>query len=98
MKMAKLSVVIRNGRILDGSGNPWFKGDVGVVDEKISAVGDLGKSDAGVEIDARGMMVCPGFIDIHTHSDMSFLVNPKADSKLTQGVTTEIVGNCGDSP
>jgi N-acyl-D-amino-acid deacylase len=90
-------VVIRNGRIIDGSGNPWFKGDIGVKGEKICRVGDLGRFQSEREIDAAGLLVCPGFVDVHTHSDSSFLVNPKADSKILQGVTIEIVGNCGDS-
>ena len=95
--MDSYDIVINNGRIVDGSGNPWFKGGVGVEGEKIVKVGDLGSYDAKTEIDASGLIVCPGFIDVHTHTDASFLVNPKADSKVRQGVTTEIVGNCGAS-
>ena len=95
--MGNFDIVIRNGRIIDGSGSPWFKGDVGIKGERISAIGDLGEFEAEREIDAKGLVVCPGFVDVHTHSDTSFLVNPKADSKVMQGVTTEIVGNCGGS-
>ena len=95
--MDDYDVVIKGGRIFDGTGNPWHWGDVGVKGEKIAAVGALGEYDAGRVIDAGGMMVCPGFVDIHTHSDLSFLVNPRADSKITQGVTTELVGHCGNS-
>ena len=91
------SIIIRNGRIVDGTGNPWFKGDVGIEGEKISGIGNLSEFKADREIDAEGLIVCPGFVDVHTHSDTSFLVNPKADSKVMQGVTTEIVGNCGGS-
>ena len=96
--MDSYDVVIKNGKIIDGSGNPWFKGDVGIKGEKIIRVGDLGSYEAKTKIDAEGLMVCPGFVDVHTHTDASFLVNPKADSKILQGVTTEIVGNCGSSP
>jgi N-acyl-D-amino-acid deacylase len=96
--MDTYDVVIENGSIIDGSGNPWFKGGVGVKGDKIIRVGDLGSCEAKTKIDAGGFLVCPGFVDVHTHTDTSFLVNPKADSKILQGVTTEIVGNCGSSP
>lgn len=98
MKTMKTNVIIRNGRIVDGMGNPSFRGDVGIEKEKIIAVGDLSNADALIEISAKGLIVCPGFVDIHTHTDTSFLVNNKADSKIMQGVTTEVVGNCGGSP
>ena len=97
MKMKKFDIVVRNGRIIDGAGSPWFKGDICIKGERISVVGGPGRFEADREIDAKGRIVCPGFIDVHTHSDTSFLVNPKADSKILQGVTTEIVGNCGSS-
>lgn len=96
--MEKFDIVVIKGRIIDGAGNPWFTGDVGIVGDRINLIGDLGRLDADREIDAKGLIVCPGFIDVHTHSDASFLVNPRADSKIIQGVTTEIVGNCGGSP
>jgi len=95
--MKEFSIVIRNGRIIDGSGNPWFKGDVGIDGDRINRVGNLGQFEAESEIDAKELFVCPGFIDVHSHSDVSFFVNQKADSKITQGVTSEIVGNCGHS-
>ena len=95
--MEKFDIIVRNGLVIDGAGNPWFKGDIGVEGERISIVGDLSGFKAERKIDAEGLIVCPGFVDVHTHSDTSFLVNPKADSKITQGVTTEIVGNCGGS-
>lgn len=95
--MKDFDIVVRNGRIIDGAGSPWFKGDICIKGERISVVGGPGRFEADREIDAKGRIVCPGFIDVHTHSDTSFLANPKADSKILQGVTTEIVGNCGSS-
>ena len=88
-------LVIKNGRIFDGSGNPWFHGDVGITGDTIAQVG------VGLEgektIDAGGLAVSPGFIDIHSHSDIPLLVDPRAQSKIRQGVTTEVVGQCGNS-
>jgi N-acyl-D-amino-acid deacylase len=95
--LVTFNIIIKNGRIVDGSGSPWFYGDVGVKGERIIHVGDLTRFEAERTVDASGLLVCPGFVDVHTHSDASFLVNPKADSKIRQGITTEIVGNCGDS-
>jgi N-acyl-D-amino-acid deacylase len=95
--MLEFSIIIRNGRVIDGSGNPWYKADIGIEDEKIRKIGNLSKESANIEIDASEYVVCPGFIDVHSHSDTSFFSNPKADSKITQGITTEIVGNCGNS-
>ena len=92
-----VSKVIINGKIVDGKGNPWFKGDIELIGERISKIGHINYSTSGKIIDAKGLFVCPGFIDVHTHSDTSFLINNKADSKIRQGVTTEIAGNCGNS-
>lgn len=94
-------VLIRNGRIVDGSGNPWFYGDVAIRDGRIVAVGraatERAKSGrAATEIDASGLIVAPGFIDIHSHSDTLLLEDGAAESKIRQGVTTEILGE-GDS-
>jgi N-acyl-D-amino-acid deacylase len=91
-------IIIKNGRVIDGTGNPWMKADVGVSDGKISSVGKLDNSKAALVIDASDLIVAPGFIDIHTHSDLTLLINPKAESKVRQGVTTEVLGNCGTSP
>lgn len=91
-------IVIKNGNVVDGAGNPSTKLDVGVLDGKISSVGQLGSLQAEHVIDASGLIVTPGFIDIHTHSDLTLLINPKAESKVRQGVTTEVLGNCGTSP
>jgi len=90
-------VIIENGRIIDGAGNPWFKTDLGVKDGRIAAVCDLKDREGERRIDARGLMVCPGFIDIHCHSDALLFVEPKEKGKILQGVTTETIGNCGMS-
>jgi N-acyl-D-amino-acid deacylase len=92
-------LLIRGGRVVDGSGNPWVRADIGIEDGRISEITRIGSSAAasGEKIDAEGMVVCPGFIDIHSHSDFVLLVNPRAESKVRQGVTTEVIGNCGDS-
>ena len=90
-------LLILNGHILDGTGNPWFKADVGLVGDRIEAVGKLVREKADRRINAEGCIVAPGFIDIHSHSDVPLLVDPRAESKIHQGVTTEVVGNCGNS-
>jgi N-acyl-D-amino-acid deacylase len=95
--MDSFCLVIKGGKIVDGSGNPWFQGDIAVKGDKIAKVGALGKYEAQKLIDAKGLLVTPGFVDVHTHTDSNFIINPKADSKILQGVTTEIVGNCGSS-
>jgi N-acyl-D-amino-acid deacylase len=86
-------VVIRGGKIVDGTGNPWFLGDVAIRGSKIEAVGSLAPDTAARRvIDARGMVVAPGFIDIHSHSDLTLLEDGSAQSKIRQGVTTEVLG------
>lgn len=89
--------LIENARIVDGKGNPWFRGSVAIEGGRISAVGRRVEGRAEQYLDAQGMYLCPGFIDTHTHSDFSFFVDPAAQSKIRQGVTTEITGNCGGS-
>jgi N-acyl-D-amino-acid deacylase len=88
---------ILGGRIVDGAGNPWYFGDIGVAGKKIAKIGKIDKSECRRTIDARGLYVCPGFIDIHTHSDITVLIYPGCDSTLRQGVTTHLIGNCGSS-
>jgi len=85
-------LLVINGHILDGGGNPWFEGSVAVKDGKVADVGRLVNARAGRVIDARGLVVAPGFIDLHSHSDYTLLVDGKAESKIRQGVTTEILG------
>jgi N-acyl-D-amino-acid deacylase len=91
-----VEILIKNGRIVDGSGNPWYFGSVGVDKGKIVRVGSV-IADSRTEIDASGLMICPGFIDSHTHSDFVFIEDPFSSFKVLQGVTTEIIGNCGFS-
>jgi len=89
--------IIRNARIVDGSGAPWHRGDVCVSGANITAVGDLSAKEAQVTFDAEDRVLCPGFIEIHGHSDATLLINPRAESSIHQGVTTECTGNCGHS-
>ncbi len=85
-------LLIRNGTVVDGSGNPWFRGDVAVRGDRIVAVGRVPPGTARREIDARGLVVAPGFIDMHSHSDYLLLEDGLAQSKVRQGVTTEVIG------
>lgn len=85
-------VIIRNGHIIDGTGSPWYSGDVGIRDGRIVAVGSLVGARADSTIDAAGMVVAPGFIDMLGQSDLSILVNPHLPSKIFQGITTEFTG------
>jgi N-acyl-D-aspartate/D-glutamate deacylase len=88
---ADFDIVIRHGRIVDGTGNPWFRGDIAIADGHIAKMGRVdGKGD--VEIDATVLVVAPGFIDIHSHSDLKLLQDGHAQSKIRQGVTTEVLG------
>lgn len=93
-----LDVLIRGGRVLDGSGAPAIDADVAIEDGRVTAVGDLGGAEARTTIDAGGRFVAPGFIDIHTHSDIGLLQDPTAENIVRQGVTTHVTGNCGASP
>ncbi len=90
-------ILLTSGFIVDGTGNPWYEGDVGITNGRIADVGQLGNSKAKRRINVRGLMISPGFIDMHTHSEISVLAIPTADSKVMQGVTTEVCGNCGFS-
>jgi len=88
----RFDVLLINGRIVDGSGAPWFRGDVGIVGDRIAAIGALKGASAGTTIDAAGLVVSPGFIDLLGQSEFNVLVDGRAASKLLQGVTTEITG------
>ena len=96
--MAAFDLVLVNGRILDGCGNPWFWGDVGIQGERIARIAPAGTLQGREMVDVDGRFVAPGFIDVHTHSDLSILVNRRAESAVRQGATTHIIGNCGMSP
>ena len=92
-----IDLLISEGTLIDGSGSQPFRADVAVHNGRITAVGDLSGMEAVRTISAAGRHVCPGFIDAHSHSDTYILLAPSAESKITQGITTEIVGNCGAS-
>jgi len=85
-------LVLRNGKIVDGTGNPWFHGDLAIRGDKILVVGRVPEGASKQEIDARGLIITPGFIDIHSHSDLLLLEDGNAPSKIRQGVTTEVLG------
>ena len=89
-------LLVRNGHIIDGTGSPWYAADIGVRDGRIAAIGQLANTAAKQTIDARGMVVAPGFIDMLGQSELTILVNPHLPSKIFQGITTEITGE-GDS-
>lgn len=91
-------IVIRGGTVIDGTGRPRFRGNVAVQEGRIAALGDLSHIRGRQELSAEGLIVAPGFIDAHAHSDTAFTRDDSGASKLYQGVTTEISGNCGDSP
>lgn len=102
-----IDVLIRGGKVIDGTGAPWFRADVAVQDGKIAAVerrpltaqnGPPEGAAAATVLDATGCFVTPGFVDPHTHSDLPLLVNPPAESQVRQGVTTVVIGNCGSAP
>ena len=90
-------LLIRGGRVLDGTGAPGREADVVIAGARITEIAPGSTRTAKREVDARGQVVAPGFIDIHPHSDYTLPLNPRAESKIRQGVTTEVVGNCGFS-
>jgi N-acyl-D-amino-acid deacylase len=94
--MADCDIIIRNGTLVDGTGGPARGADVGITGDRIVAIGTI-DGHGEDEIDATGLVVAPGFIDVHTHDDNAVLVNPRMAAKISQGVTTVIVGNCGIS-
>ena len=90
-------VIIRNGHIVDGTGSPWYAADIAIRDGHIAAIGRLDSATAKQTIDAAGMVVAPGFIDMLGQSEESILVNPHLPSKIYQGITTEITGEGGSA-
>lgn len=94
---AKYDLIIKDGIIIDGSNQPAKVSDLGIIKDRISFVGKLSPNQGKRIIQAKGKVVAPGFIDIHSHSDFTLLADPKAESKVYQGVTTEVIGQCGVS-
>lgn len=93
-----IDILIRNGTLLDGTGAPAFQSDIAIHNDRIVDIApNLNPVEAGAILEAKDCWVCPGFIDTHSHSDAYLLIEPSAPSKLFQGVTTEVVGNCGAS-
>ena len=90
--------LIKNGEIIDGTGRLRYKADIGIFEGKIAAMGHLAEAKAARTVDATSLIVAPGFIDMHSHSDMSLFDDPGGESKAHQGVTTEVTGNCSYSP
>src|SRR5205814_88116 len=85
-------LLIQHGHIIDGTGSPWYSGDVAIKDGRIAAIGPLMRASAADTIDAAGLVVAPGFIDMLGQSDLTILVNPHLPSKIFQGITTEFTG------
>lgn len=93
-----LDLLIRNGLVVDGSGAAGYPGDIGVRGDRIVAIGQLEAATAETTIDAAGLVVTPGFVDMHSHADFTLPANPTADSLVHQGITTVVMGQCGSSP
>lgn len=91
------SYLIKNCRVIDGSGNDSYRGDVGLEGDTIAATGRVPERESAEVIDGTGLVLAPGFIDLHSHSDLEALLNPGQLNKISQGVTTEVAGNCGFS-
>jgi N-acyl-D-amino-acid deacylase len=95
----EFDLLIRNGRIVDGAGNPYYTADIGISGGKIARIRkNMDPASAGRVIDASGSVVCPGFFDTHSHDDVYLLVSPQCEDKVLQGVTTDVIGNCGHTP
>jgi N-acyl-D-amino-acid deacylase len=94
---AEFDLLITHGRIIDGAGNPWVEGDLAIKDGRIASIGRISADRAAKIIDAKGMIVAPGFIDVHTHIEGGIEARPTADNFLHMGVTSVITGNCGGS-
>ncbi len=87
-------LIVKGGKVIDGTGNPWFKRDIGISQGRIKTIGQI-RTEAKEIINAEGLTVSPGFIDLHNHNDLSVLAYPNLESHLMQGITTSVIGNCG---
>ena len=90
-------LLIRNGKVIDGTGNSWFYADIAIKDGKIVSIGKLNNASAAKIVDAKGLIVAPGFIDVHGHIEGGIITRPSADNYIYDGVTTVVTGNCGGS-
>src|SRR3981081_4735403 len=90
-------LVITNGHIIDGTGSPWYSGDIGIRDGRIAAIGNLSGAARKRTVDAKGKVVAPGFVDMLGQSETTILVDPRLPSKIYQGITTEITGEGGSA-
>ena len=97
-KQASYDLVLRNGRIVDGTGSPWFKGDIAIRGDTIARIAPVVSEPAARVVDVEGLVIAPGFIDIHTHARRGVFEVPTADNYVRQGVTTLIEGPDGGSP
>src|SRR5205814_3569613 len=97
LSAADYDLLIRNARVIDGTGNPWYRADVAVKDGRIAAAGNLGQRSATRTIDANERVLAPGFIDVHTHIEGGVEKVPGGDNYVMDGVTTVVTGNCGGS-
>lgn len=97
MSSLAFDTLIQNGRLLDGAGNPWRRADLGIRNGVIAAIGRLSSDSASTVVDATDRFVMPGFVDVHAHSDFALTINRGAESQVGQGITTEVIGNCGFS-
>ena len=90
-----MDIVISGGRLIDGSGAPWRRADLGIDQGQVVAIGNLDGIEARLQIGAQGRMVCPGFIDVHSHADLALITGREMEGRLGQGITTEVVGQDG---
>jgi N-acyl-D-amino-acid deacylase len=97
MGFAMTDWILRGGTVVDGTGAPRFRADVAIAGDRIEAIADVARAQGAREIDAGGLVIAPGFIDVHTHDDRALFATPEMAAKASQGVTTVITGNCGIS-